>query len=299
MAHAKKPRLIVLANRRKPRVVEALRDLTPWLAARASIVAQPDGVRRTGKLPAADLAIVLGGDGTLLAHVRDVVEAGVPVLGVNFGKLGFLAEFSLADLRRYWDDIAAKGRTVSPRLLIEVSVFDTRADDDWAGTGQRLRPVFTTLALNDAVVTAGPPFRMVELELAIDPKPGKAAVTTISGDGVIIATPSGSTAYNVSAGGPIVSPTVEALCVTPICPHSLAFRPIVVGGNRRVLVRARTANRGTCLVIDGQVPVALHAWQQVLVCRYSKSLQLVRHPDLDYWTMLGQKMHWAARPRSG
>jgi NAD+ kinase len=303
MANVKKPRLILLANRQKPRVVEALRELVPWLKSRAVIVAQPDGAKpgggRARRLPAADLAIVLGGDGTLLAQVRAVAELGVPVLGVNFGKLGFLAEYALEDLQRYWDRIAAGRYVVSPRLLIEVRVFDTGADDPWLGPASRAKPIFGTVALNDAVVTAGPPFRMVELELAIDPKPGSATVTTISGDGVLVATPSGSTAYNVSAGGPIVSPGVEALCVTPICPHSLAFRPIVVGGGCRVLVRARTANPGTCLVIDGQVPVALRAWQQVLVQRHPKALRLIRHPELDYWKMLGQKMHWAARPRSG
>ena len=298
----KKPRLILLANRRKPRVVEALRELVPWLKERAVIVAAPGTGRapaRTERMPPADLVMVLGGDGTLLAQVRRVADRGLPVLGVNFGKLGFLAEFSLEDLRSRWDMIASGSCPVTRRLLLEVSVFETGAQDTWVGARPQRRVSFRSLALNDAVVTAGAPFRMVDMELAIDPKPGSPPATTIAGDGVIVATPSGSTAYNVSAGGPIVSPGVDAICVTPICPHSLAFRPIVVAGSCKVVVRARTANPGTSLVIDGQIPVALRAWQQVLVRRHAKALLLMHHPDLDYWKMLGQKMHWAARPRSG
>jgi NAD+ kinase len=303
MAKMKKPRLILLANRNKPRVVEALRELIPWLKQRAEIVAAP----RTGTLaaggratPRADLVIVLGGDGTLLAQVRGVADRGLPVLGVNFGKLGFLAEFSCEDLRRSWDLVAAGRCPVTRRLLLDVAVFDAGAGEPWVGARAARKPRFASLALNDAVVASGAPFRMVDMEFAIDPRPGSAAAAaTIAGDGVIVATPSGSTAYNVSAGGPIVSPAVEALCVTPICPHSLAFRPIVVAGSCRVLVRARSANPGTSLVIDGQIPVALRAWQQVQVRRHRHALLLMHHPGLDYWQMLGQKMHWAARPRSG
>jgi NAD+ kinase len=308
-----KPRLIILANRRKPRVIEALRGLLPWLEQRARIVAQPDlrsrgsavvghtAARRSAalRLPKADLAIVLGGDGTLLAQVRMMADRGVPLVGVNFGKLGFLASFSLEDFQREWPKIAAGRCPISRRLLIDVRVFDTGPGDPWVTPASKTRCTFHAVALNDAVITAGQPFRMIELKLAIDPTPHSPGATTFSGDGVVIATPSGSTAYNLSANGPIVSPVVEALCITPICPHGLAFRPIVVSSQSRVVVRTHLPNPGTTLVIDGQIPVVLKAGQQLVVQRHARPLLLVDHPHIDYWQMLAHKMHWGARPRSG
>jgi NAD+ kinase len=299
----RKPRLILLANRDKPKVVAALRDLRPWLASRANVVAAPDirrlDHRRALRLPRADLAIVLGGDGTLLAQARHLIDLRLPILGVNFGKLGFLAEFGLDDLKQYWDTIVNGPCRRSERLAVDVCVYNTAGEDVWV-TGRRPpKPAFTSVALNDAVITAGPPYRMIELELALDPRRGQISTTPITGDGLIVATPSGSTAYNLSAGGSIVSPGVDALCITPLCPYSLAFRPIIVSGRATIGVRVKEANAGTTLVIDGQVPVRLRAGQQVIVRRHARPLVLLQHPKLDYWKTLAQKLHWAARPRSG
>jgi len=300
MSAQRRPRLIVLANHKKPHVVEALAELRPWLAERAEVLAEPD----LGQLKSvstdlpeaarADLALVLGGDGTMLSQGRWLAEYDVPLVGVNFGKLGFLAEFSLADLKVYWPQITAGGCPSSQRLLIEV-LLHRSAGASWTINGaEGARTV--TLGLNDAVITCGPPFRMIDMELAVDPPRADQRGTVFSGDGVIIATPSGSTAYNLSAGGPIVSPGIEALCITPICAYSLAFRPIVVNAGSMVHVRVCRANAGTTLVIDGQELVGLQTGDEVVVRRYGRRLKLLHHPKIDFWQMLAQKMKWAVRP---
>jgi len=294
-----RPRVIVLANKDRPAVAEALATLRPWLDERARVVAEPDGARfdhaAAGKLPAADLLLVLGGDGTILGQARNTVDLGLPMIGVNVGKLGFLTEFTFEDLQTHWDKIAAGQCGEGQRTMIEVMVLPPDADYRPA----RLDPAacsFRSLGLNDAVITAGEPFRMIELGLSIDPPPDRLRPTVFSGDGVIVSTPSGSTAYNLSSNGPIVNPDLDALCITPICPHSLAFRPIVACASCNVHVRVQRPNPGTALVIDGQVSVGLKTDEQVLVRRYGKTLRLLVNPGVSYWQMLARKMHWAVRP---
>jgi NAD+ kinase len=299
---AANPRLIIFANRSKDGVVAALERFRHWLSGRATVVAEPDVRTLTPEgaaaLPDADLVVVLGGDGTLLAIARRLVDRGLPILGVNFGKLGFLAEFNLADVMQHWDRIAQGHCNITRRLLIEIAVFDAGAPP-LGGNGDPMpTPVFTGVALNDTVVTAGPPFRMIDLDLAIDPMDSGRAAATFSGDGVIVATASGSTAYNLAAGGPIVSPDADAIVVTPICPHSLAFRPIILSADSHVWLHLRDVNVGTTLVLDGQLSYDLQNGQQVRIRRYTRPLLLVHNPAISYWQMLAQKMRWAARPRS-
>jgi len=297
------PRMIILANTEKEAVRSALEQLRPWLAERATILAEPQIMnlsrRSVSELPDADLGLVLGGDGTMLAQARLLTDLQLPLLGVNFGKLGFLAEFSIDDLKRHWSSVADGTCRTTRRLLIEVLVFDTEAADCRVDRLDMDHCKLRSLALNDAVITAGEPFRMLEIQLAIEP--GSTATdrgaTLMVGDGMIICTPTGSTAYNIAAGGPIVSPGVDALCVTPICAHSLSFRPLVVRPDAGIGIRLMSANAGTTLVIDGQETVKLSAHEQVYVKKYPQPLLLVRNPQISYWTMLNQKMQWAARPR--
>ncbi|MEE9211538.1 MAG: NAD(+)/NADH kinase [Phycisphaeraceae bacterium] len=300
ISKADRPRLLILANRKKKLVRQALVDLRPWWDQRAEVVAELDLAALTDEavaaVPEVDLAIVLGGDGTMLACARHLLDRGVPMLGVNFGKLGFLAEFNMDDLQRHWQQIVSDGCRTTRRLMMVVRVVASTAAD--RGAGESEGALSESVAMNDVVITAGPPYRIIELELAIDPAVTRTNATTFSGDGVIISTPSGSTAYNMAAGGPIVSPEVDALCITPICPHSLAFRPIVVKATSELCLHVKEANKGTTLVIDGQVPIPLAAGQQVVIRRHPKSLQLIHNPELNYWKMLAKKMHWAARPRS-
>ncbi|MDX1681763.1 MAG: NAD(+)/NADH kinase [Phycisphaeraceae bacterium] len=295
------PRLILLANKHKAQVEQALEDFRPWLLERADIVAEPDIDRldREGadELPPADLALVLGGDGTMLAQARNVIDLGVPMVGVNFGKLGFLAEFRLEDVKAHWETIVAGRCRASDRIMLEVFAFDEEAADCRNDRLDMDHLRKRSLAMNDLVIAAGPPFRMVELSMAIDPGQSDGDATVFSGDGVIVSTPSGSTAYNLASWGPIVSPEVDAFCVTPICPHSLAFRPLVVNADSSVLLRLEQGNEGTTLVIDGQESIDLAEDQQVFVRKYERTLRLLQNPDKSYWRTLAHKMHWAARPR--
>lgn len=186
-----------------------------------------------------------------------------------------------------WDDIVAGRCPQSERVMLEAGVY---AD------GQSDEPTFRSLALNDCAITAGRPFRMIELSLAINPHRNSGA-TRFGGDGVIIATPTGSTAYNASAGGPIIAPDVDGMVITPICPQSLAFRAIVVHGEDHVAITLQEANEGTTLVIDGQRSFNLVAGNQLRVVKYPRRIKLVRNPRMGYWNRLASKMHWAVGPR--
>jgi len=294
------PRVLILANRQKEGVAEALAAFRPWLAERAQIAGEADAAELTAQqaagLPEADLALVLGGDGTFLSQARLMIKTHIPLLGINFGKLGFLAEFTIEAIKRRWDDIVGGRCPMSQRMMLEVAVFEPGAPE-WGQNGPMPAPQFETYAMNDVVVTAGPPFRMIELELAIEPALSQTSATTFAGDGLIVATPSGSTAYNLAAGGPIVSPGIEGVCVSAVCPQSLAFRPIVYRADCDTWLLIHRANEGTTLVIDGQRSAKLIAGQQVRIRRHPRDVLLVHNPDWNYWTMLAHKMRWAARPR--
>lgn len=289
-------RVLVLVNRRKAEASDATSRVESLLSGRAELL----GVEELGVEGASaecsagagtqpDLAIVLGGDGTLLAAARQSALAGVPLLGVNLGKVGFMADFDLDSLERHAD--ALLGEEALPIRELATICVEVRAEGDTA-------PRFTGHALNEAVVTAGPPFRMLTLALRIDGRPGP----TVAGDGLIVSTPTGSTAYNVSAGGPIVAPEVEALTITPIAAHSLSFRPIVVGRQRRIELRLDAVNAdregGTTLVVDGQLLVPLKEQDTVVFSDGRERVRFVVNPDADYWNTLISKMRWAAPPRA-
>jgi len=298
-----RPRVIILANASKRGVAEALEAFRPWLRERAELVAEPDTRHfdraAAGGLPEADLVLVFGGDGTMIAQARHLVDLELPMIGINFGKLGFLAEFQLEDVKTYWDALARGELRRSQRVMLEVMVFEPGAADCRVDRLDATHRRYHGLAANDVVLAAGPPFRMIEIEMAFDPTLEGGDGTVVSGDGVIVATPSGSTAYNLAAGGPIVSPEVDAFCVTPICPHSLAFRPTILHADSAILLRLRGANEGTTLVIDGQESLHLAEQEQVFLRRHEKTIHLLRNPRRSYWEMLAHKLHWAARPRSG
>src|SRR5439155_1540897 len=212
-------RLFVVANLEKYRVKPALDELLPWLKERVQVV----GVETNGSSDFssvdADAILVMGGDGTLLSVARRLGNRQIPLMGINFGRLGFQSSFTPAEFREQFETLLEEGFRVRSRLMLEASVVgaaETVRASDMAEVARRRR--FVATALNDAVITAGPPFHMIELEISADSENG----VRYFGDGVIISTPSGSTAYNVSAGGPIINPDVDCLCITPICPHSLS-----------------------------------------------------------------------------
>ncbi len=292
-----RPRVLILANHKKDPVLKAMDDFGPWLRQRAEIVGVMDTWEtRDGfdtEPPPCDLMFVLGGDGTFLSQARVTVDRCIPLLGINFGKVGFLAEFEIEDVKEHWDAIAAGNCRMTHRVMMDVDVMPL-GTPQWDGSD--VTPEASFIAMNDAVVTAGPPFRMVEMDLAIEPNVSQRSALRFGGDGIIVATASGSTAYNLSVGGPIVSPGVDALVVSAIAPQSIAFRPIVFGADCDVWVTMTRANPGTTLVIDGQESAAVKEGQQIRIRRHPNRLQLIQNPNRTYWNMLSHKMHWAVRP---
>ena len=273
LAHMK--RIFVVANITKPTVSAAFESLIPWIKERTILVGvETDGEHNLAAIDA-DLMLVLGGDGTLLSVVRRLSGRQIPVMGANFGRLGFLANFTPEHLRESLECYFREGLPVRPRQMLEASVIPASvactfcSDEQIEGTRR-----FIATALNDAVITAGPPFRMIELGLAVESDEG----VRYFGDGIIISTASGSTAYNVFAGGPIVNPDVESFCITPICPHSLSFRPVVVSSKTRMVISAVRVNSGTTLFCDGQASTSLAEGERVIIRRNRADVQLVENP---------------------
>jgi NAD+ kinase len=287
-------KLFIVANPGKGNVLATVEQWRPWISARVDIAGiDTSGEADLSQVPA-DMVLALGGDGTLLSAARRLRGRQIPLVGVNFGRLGFLAGFSPESFQKHFDDLIAGKLPLSSRLMIEASLISAGVScnvNDPADVNLR-RQSFAT-ALNDAVITAGPPFHMIELEIRSN---GEAGVRYF-GDGVIVATPSGSTAYNVSAGGPIIDHDVEALCVTPICAHSLSFRPVVVSARNLICLVASRVNAGTTLFCDGEETARLEAGDRVVIRRSSHDVKLVENPDAGPWRSLAEKLNWAAPPR--
>jgi NAD+ kinase len=245
-----------------------------------------------GPVPAAashsDMLVVVGGDGTLLSQARRFAHLGVPMLGVNMGRLGFLAEFDMPSLEHQARAIFGDG-PVSTRTFsaLRAEIIGRRAD----------KPRFSAMAINEAVITAGPPYRLISLALSIDSCPGP----SIRGDGLIVSTPLGSTAYNLGAGGPIMAPDVDGFVITAVAAQSVAFRPVVVGGGSTIeltmlKVNDEAKSYGTALVIDGQTHVRVNEGERVRLCKDTPLLRFVQNPLSDYWSRLIGKLNWAVAP---
>lgn len=286
-------RLLIVVNKDKPQVRTALEQLLLRLDPQAHVATVIEDDGRDLSAEVMDLVLVLGGDGTLLSAARRLHGRQVPLMGVNFGRLGFLASFTPEELPRYLDTALAGALHAHPRMTIEVSVLAAEAQVDLLDhPSVRSARRFGTTALNDGVITAGEPFHMLELEICAD---GQTPIR-YQGDGAIISTPSGSTAYNISAGGPIISPGVDAMCVTPICPHSLAFRPMVVSPRSTLEVRPLRVNPGTTLICDGQATTRLNTGDRVIIHRGGHDVLIVENPHHREWRTLAQKLHWAISP---
>jgi NAD+ kinase len=242
--------------------------------------------RRTLEKPAlaaqVDLVVVLGGDGTLLSMADCIAAAGVrvPILGVNFGSLGFLTEVTLPELYPSLEAALSGRAPIEDRMML-------RAETVRAGGA----PV-AHLALNDVVVTKAAHARMIELSVWV----GEEFVTRIKADGLIVATPTGSTAYNLAAGGPIVQPTLDALLLTPIAPHMLTNRPIVIPASAAVRVQPLMEERDEVYVtFDGQAGFELQAGDEIRISRAAATLRLIRPSTRSYFEVLREKLKWGER----
>ena len=269
-----------MANTAKPGVGDAIERLRPWLAERADVVGIVDSRSSEPLTEAgAELCIVFGGDGTLLEAARRVAPAGIPLLGVNMGKLGFLADFNVEHLRKHLDDILAGKVKPIERMMLEVHTVGAGA-------------AFDSLAANDVAVVAGEPFRMIELQVV----QGSEEIATYLGDGVVVATPTGSTGYNLSAGGPILDPAIEAIVITPVAAHTLAMRPIVLAADAPIAVTCSRVNPGTTLLIDGQIAHPLNEGQTVEIRRARCSARIIPHPGRSFFRRMTNKLMWGHSP---
>jgi NAD+ kinase len=223
-----------------------------------------------------DLLLVLGGDGTLLAAAREAAARGVPVLPINMGSLGFLTSFTVEELYPALENVLAGHAIINERVLLLVE----RINAGRIVTQQRV--------LNDAIVHKGTLARMIQLELFID----EGFVCRYRADGLIVATPTGSTAYSMSAGGPIVHPAVESILITPICPHTLSDRPVVVRDTSIVEVRFSESADSVFLTLDGQTGVPMQRGDRVRITRAAERLKLIQPPNKTYFEILRNKLKW-------
>jgi NAD+ kinase len=230
-----------------------------------------------------DLVIVLGGDGTLLSMADRIGQAGrdIPILGVNFGSLGFLTEVRKDELYASLESVLNGGAAYDERLMLR------------AEATRQHQPPDTRIVLNDVVFTKTALSRMIELEVSVS----GAFVTRVKADGLIIASPTGSTAYNLAAGGPIVHPIVDALLLTPIAPHTLSNRPVVIPGSAVVEVKplVHSESEDVFVTYDGQTGYPLRHGDRVSVKRAPKPLRLVRAPARSYFEVLREKLKWGER----
>jgi NAD+ kinase len=224
----------------------------------------------------ADLLLVLGGDGTLLAAAREAAPRGIPILPINLGGLGFLTSFTLEELYPALEEALAGHAAMDERVLL----LAERTHNGSILTEQRV--------LNEAVVHKGTLARMIELELHID----DGFVCRYRADGLIVATPTGSTAYSMSAGGPIVHPGVESILITPICPHTLSDRPVVVSDTSKIELRMAENPDSVFLSLDGQTGVPLQAGDRVRITRAAERLKLVQPSTKTYFEILRNKLKW-------
>jgi NAD+ kinase len=272
-------RILVLGNANRPGVVPEAERLLPFLKEHAEIAAFDLHQDQDLSTVTADIALVLGGDGAILRAARQMGYRQTPVLGVNLGKLGFLADLSPEELRTCFPHVIRGAYRVTQHLMLECRV-ETPEDDR------------TILGLNEVVLRAGPPFHMVDLDLAVDGE----AVSRFSGDGLILSTPIGSTGHNLSAGGPILGQELMAFVITPICSHTLTTRPVVDSADKVYTIAIQRSSPGTMLIVDGQEQIPMGVGCCVTVRRAPVSFGLVKVPSRSYYQTLRDKLRWGTPP---
>ena len=282
----------------KPKLVEArgtLAELSAWLGTHhvdavwtPEAAALVDGAGRASadraELPAqVDFVLVLGGDGTLLSMAKAIAESGhdVPILAVNFGSLGFLTEITRPEIFSSLEAVLNNRATHDVRMMLRATAT------------QKGQAPLSHMALNDVVFTRTALSRMIELSVSV----GDQFVTAVKADGLIVATPTGSTAYNLAAGGPIVHPSMDALVLTPIAPHMLTNRPIVIPTEREVRVGSTSSNAGdeVYVTIDGQTGFGLQEGDEMAIAKAERPLRLIRSTTRSYFEVLRQKLKWNER----
>ncbi len=279
----------ILLKRNKPEAIEITRELIRWFNERHiavyledEVAGQFEGTVRCPKeaLPSrVEGIVVLGGDGTLLSLVRLMGENQVPILGVNLGGLGFLTEITLDNLYKVLEGLIQGDYKCHRRMTLHIHVF------------RKGEMVANFTVLNDAVINKGTLARIIDLETTINDE----YLTTFKADGLIISTPTGSTAYSLSAGGPIVYPSLQTIVITPICPHTLTNRPIIVPDDAIIKATLNSKNEEVILTLDGQVGFSLQFGDTIEVRKGGNAILLIESPYKSYFEVLRTKLRWGER----
>lgn len=227
-----------------------------------------------------DIIIALGGDGTMLTAARIVGQNCVPILGVNLGKLGFLAEVSIDELSNCLDDIIAQKYNVEDRMVLYTAV------------GRDQQPYF---ALNDIVIDKGSSSRIIDLEIYVNDE----YLVTFTADGIIIATPTGSTAYSLASGGPIITPKSNVIEINPIAPHTLSARPVIIPDSSSVRIVVRESHKPVHMTSDGQIEKFYQTPAEFIVTRAPYSIRLIKRQERNYYDLLRMKLMWGKDVRIG
>jgi NAD+ kinase len=278
----------IISKPGKPEPPEILRELVPWLEKRGVTVLIDrdsagaigrDGCQRSEIPDLVEVLIVLGGDGSMLSAARLVAEKGIPILGVNLGGLGFITEVKRTEIYTAMEKIIQGECSIEERMMLQANII------------RHGEKIAAYTALNDVVITKGALARIIDLETFI----GGSYVSVYKSDGLIISTPTGSTAYNLSAGGPIIHPAHDCIVITPICPHTLTNRPIVISGESLVEVRLKSDSEDVFLTMDGQVGFSLRMDDRIEISKSPHKTRLLLPCERDYFQVLREKLKWGER----
>jgi NAD+ kinase len=283
-------RIGIIGKTNIKKVFELTKELCGWLEERkikvyveeelSTGVGHPDSVPSAELPEFVDVILVFGGDGTFLRVARLVCKYDIPILGINLGGLGFLTELTVDELFPMMERILSGSYVVEKREMLNATIH--------RGTTDRIGDY---IVLNDVVVNKGAVARIVDLAIYIN----GSHITTFRADGLILSTPTGSTAYSLSAGGPIVYPTLPLTIITPICPHTLSNRPLVVSSETTIRVKVLTDTHDVYLTLDGQVGVTLKMGDVIELKKADTSVKLIKSPFRDYFTILKTKLLWGER----
>lgn len=285
----------IVGNRGKEGVRALLPPLVRWVRGQGRKVSLERGLARGMRglgaglsldalVKKSDAILVLGGDGTMLGAARAASTAGVPILGVNLGGLGFLTETAQESLYPALERLFRGQVALERRTMVEATVRRARS---------RSRRAWTEVGLNDAVIHPSERSRVIAMDLKISGK----EIGTLVGDGLIVASPTGSTAYSLSAGGPIVRPTIEGLLATPISPHTVTWRPLLVGADEVIKVRLRTGHPQASLTLDGQIARTITPDDEITIRRARRRATLILLEPESFYDVLRTKLAWATSPR--
>lgn len=282
LVEKRKPRIVVMAHPHKSRVRQELEHMMPLLEKHAECLAVDQEFSYPFGKFGEELVLVLGGDGSILQAARQMARQQCPVLGVNLGRLGFLAAMSPEQWTESWPELCQRGFAITRHIMLEGEVYRQ---------GELL---VSQIGLNEAAILGGPPFAMLQIDLYVD---GEIA-TTYSCDGLLVSTPIGSTAHNLSAGGPILLKNLEAFVISPINPHTLTMRPVVDSSERTFELVPQNSHAMTSMVIDGRVVCNLMPGDRVRVRRSHHDFMMVQVPGRNDYTALREKLGWSGSSRA-